>query len=188
MKETPISQHLLGLAGDIQVMAKILIVDDDEHLLDALKRCLSKARPKWQLEVAANGTDAMAKLTEDNFDVLLTDIEMQEMTGATLLLECSIASPSTMRVAMSGRFDNLSTYAMTHCSHMYLAKPFEISALVEMIEPELMKHGQKLRRAAIILEDTVGREGNTDLASTTRRVRRRIYRERLRRIGISLGA
>lgn len=79
-------------------MAKILIVDDDEHLLDALKRCLSKARPKWQLEFAANGTDAMAKLTEDNFDVLLTDIEMQEMTGATLLLECSIASPSTMRV------------------------------------------------------------------------------------------
>jgi DNA-binding NtrC family response regulator len=121
-----------------------------------------------------------------NFDVLVTDMDMPGMDGATLLSNVAAKSPSTMRVAMSGRYDYLTTYSMTNCSPMYLAKPFQVPELAEMIESALVVHRFELRRANIWLDDVYKNEGSPDVAKLSSDVRRRVNRERLKRLGVHL--
>jgi DNA-binding NtrC family response regulator len=117
---------------------------------------------------------------------LVTDMDMPGMDGATLLSNVAAKSPSTMRVAMSGRYDYLTTYSMTNCSHMYLAKPFQVPELAEMIESALVVHRFELRRANIWLDDVYKNEGSPDVAKLSSDVRRRVNRERLKRLGVHL--
>lgn len=167
-------------------MTNILVVDDDERLHGGLMRGFRTTRPTWNVTFAVSGEQALAKFQRMNFDVLVTDMDMPGMDGATLLSNVAAKSPSAMRVAMSGRYDYLTTYSMTNCSHMYLAKPFQVPKLAEMIESALVVHRFELRRANIWLDDVYKNEGSPDVAKLSSDVRRRVNRERLKRLGVHL--
>jgi DNA-binding NtrC family response regulator len=167
-------------------MTNILVIDDDERLHGGLMRGFRTTRPTWNVTFAVSGEQALAKFQRMNFDVLVTDMDMPGMDGATLLSNVAAKSPSTMRVAMSGRYDYLTTYSMTNCSPMYLAKPFQVPELAEMIESALVVHRFELRRANIWLDDVYKNEGSPDVAKLSSDVRRRVNRERLKRLGVHL--
>lgn len=61
---------------------RILLVDDDDLTVRLLKKILEA----WeaQLEIAQNGREALAKLASGNFDLMVCDIHMPEMTGLEL--------------------------------------------------------------------------------------------------------
>ena len=61
---------------------QILVVDDDELTLKLLRKVLEA----WdaRVEVAQNGKEALAKLASENFDLMVCDIRMPEMTGQEL--------------------------------------------------------------------------------------------------------
>jgi signal transduction histidine kinase len=64
---------------------RILFIDDEQFVLDGLKRLLREFRHKWQMEFALNGKKALKIVKEKEFDAIITDIRMPEMTGLELL-------------------------------------------------------------------------------------------------------
>ena len=64
-------------------MAKILIVDDEQSIRYVLREILEDE--KYLVEDAANGEEALEKLHNEAFDVVLSDIKMPKMDGITLL-------------------------------------------------------------------------------------------------------
>ena len=67
----------------ILIVAKILIVDDEQSIRYVLREILEDE--KYQVEDAANGQEALEKLQSESFDVVLSDIKMPKMDGMTLL-------------------------------------------------------------------------------------------------------
>jgi len=155
-------------------MTTLLIVDDDESLGDGLRRALKLARPTWQTYVANSGKDALALLPDKSIDVLVTDMDMPGMSGANLLEKISDHSPNVLRIVISGRYDGLTTYAMTARSHLFLAKPFHPSQIVDLVENSL--EGQ---RRQLEIRRLRGRQ-------LPREEQARINRQRLRDIGIRI--
>jgi len=74
----------LAAPGDAKpVRAKsILLVDDDDLILKLLRKVLES----WEatIEVSLNGRDALSKLASRNFDLVICDIQMPEMSGQEL--------------------------------------------------------------------------------------------------------
>ena len=64
-------------------MAKVLIVDDEQSIRYVLREILEDE--KYLVEDAANGEEALEKLHNEAFDVVLSDIKMPKMDGITLL-------------------------------------------------------------------------------------------------------
>ena len=64
-------------------MVKILIVDDEQSIRYVLREILEDE--KYHVEDAANGEEALDKLHNEVFDVVLSDIKMPKMDGITLL-------------------------------------------------------------------------------------------------------
>lgn len=63
-------------------MKKILIADDEPHVLRVLK--LSLEKEGYAVDLCTNGKEALARVTSEPPDILITDIQMPLMTGEEL--------------------------------------------------------------------------------------------------------
>lgn len=72
-------------------MGKILIVDDEPHIIRVMKMALERA--SYQVDVAPNGMEALKKLKSSLPDVMITDIAMPVMTGEELCKQINIDMP-----------------------------------------------------------------------------------------------
>ena len=63
----------------------ILFVDDEPNVLSGIKRMLYPKRSVWNMTFCGGGREALQKLDETSYDILVTDLLMPEMDGATLL-------------------------------------------------------------------------------------------------------
>lgn len=64
---------------------KILVVDDSATMRKLLTMLIRKVAGSVELAEAGNGRDALARLAEEPFDLVLTDMQMPEMDGASLI-------------------------------------------------------------------------------------------------------
>ncbi len=114
-------------------MAKILVVDDEVDLEVLIKQKFRKQIRDGQYEFlfAYNGKEALIKLEEhSNIDVMLSDINMPEMDGLTLLTKLSELNILTKAVIVSayGDMENLRT-AMNRGAFDFLCKPVNFEDL-----------------------------------------------------------
>ena len=72
-------------------MKKIVIADDEPHVLRVLK--LSLEREGYSVEIFPNGQTALARLEQEAPDILITDIQMPIMTGEQLCLHIQQQMP-----------------------------------------------------------------------------------------------
>lgn len=86
--------------------AKILLVDDEAHIRNVLKRLLARRLPEVEIVEASSAEEAMAIARERAFDVVLTDYRMDGATGADLLRHLSVDAPGTARVLATGYQDD----------------------------------------------------------------------------------
>ncbi len=79
---------------------RILLVDDEQHLLDGLAQLLRK---EYEIQVATNGADALRKLAElKDVAVVVSDFRMPQMNGATFLHEVMLRAPQATRILLTG--------------------------------------------------------------------------------------
>ncbi len=116
-------------------MRKILIADDEPHVLRVLKMSLEKEG--YAVDVCANGVEAVAKLREEEPDILITDIQMPQMTGEELCRYITQRMPDR-------RFLIFVLTSRTEIEHrewsreipnlLFLEKPVSIRNLVEKLD------------------------------------------------------
>jgi DNA-binding NtrC family response regulator len=113
--------------------AKILIADDEKPIRDSLKMILDEEG--YSTEVVADGEEALLKIKEENFDVVITDIKMPKVDGIQLLEEASIISPETFFMIMTA-YASVKTAidALRHGAYDYLIKPVEFDDVILRIK------------------------------------------------------
>ncbi|HTS45296.1 MAG TPA: adenylate/guanylate cyclase domain-containing protein [Puia sp.] len=129
-------------------MAKILVADDEVDLEILIKQKFrQKIRErKYEFVFAVNGKEALEKLKEQpDIDIVLSDINMPEMDGLTLLSKLKEVSPLLKAVIVSayGDMDNIRT-AMNRGAFDFLCKPVNFEDLDITVE-KTMKHVTQLR-------------------------------------------
>jgi len=113
---------------------RILFVDDESKILDGLKRMLHGDRQRWEMEFAVGGEAALKACEASSFDVVISDMRMPGMDGATLLGHIRDHYPSTARIILSGYSEIKLVTRSVHVAHRFLAKPCNASELQAMIE------------------------------------------------------
>ena len=121
---------------------KILIVDDESEMRVALETTLK--REKFQLTCAEDGKQALDKMDDDEFDLILTDVRMPKVNGLELLRAVKERSPKTQVVMMTayGTIDN-AVEAMKEGAFDYLIKGsgFSADVLVSTVKRAFLDPG-----------------------------------------------
>ena len=129
-------------------MTKILVADDEKDLETLIRQKFRQKIREQQYEFifAVNGNDALDKiLLHPDIDIVLSDINMPEMDGLTLLTKLSEASPLTKTVMVSayGDMDNIRT-AMNRGAFDFVTKPVNFEDL-ELTMEKTIKHVNQIR-------------------------------------------
>ncbi len=113
---------------------KILFVDDEQDVLEDLKRTLHGWRERWDMDFVVGGERALAAMEAAAADVLVTDMRMPGMDGAELLSCVRRRWPSTLRLVLSGRADGDLLLRATSVAHQFLKKPLRQEALLDVVD------------------------------------------------------
>ncbi|NOY44471.1 MAG: response regulator [Deltaproteobacteria bacterium] len=120
-------------------MAKILVVEDEEHVRDVVRQMLEQAG--HEVEVAADGDQAMGVWERWRPDLVFTDILMPNKGGLVLIKDLRERAPRLPIVATSGggrtgKLNFLST-ARTFRGVVTLKKPFSRRELLDAVHQAL---------------------------------------------------
>ena len=110
----------------------ILIVDDDSEVHDLIRSMLKDTQ--WNAESISCGEEALVRLKNTSYDVVLTDILMPGMDGLTLLHHILAIRPDSKVVVMTAfnRPDRVAV-SLREQAAGYLSKPFTRSTLLEAL-------------------------------------------------------
>jgi DNA-binding NtrC family response regulator len=118
---------------------RIMIVDDDKNILNALRRTL--AAEGREIECYAEPAEALRRAHVANFDIFLSDFRMPQMDGATLLAEIRRLQPEAARFIVSAYtdFDAVVKALNDAGIERFVAKPWNDAELREMVRAALEK-------------------------------------------------
>lgn len=111
---------------------RVLIVDDEVLLLRSLRRRLVRAG--HHVMIASNGREALEALAEADFDVIVTDVRMPEMTGLELARRLSRLQPTLPVIFMSGHADTFDRELLELNPIAVLEKPLDEAHLLGAID------------------------------------------------------
>jgi len=117
---------------------RVLFVDDEERVLDGLRRMLHDRRHAWAMTFALGGEAGLRALEEAAaaaapFDVVVTDLRMPGVDGAALLGAVHARWPQIVRIVLSGQTDPATMLRTVRVAHQCLAKPCDAGALRDVV-------------------------------------------------------
>ncbi len=120
-------------------MARILLIDDEADLLEAMHEALCAA--SHEVTAVSNGSYVVRGDTGVDFDVVITDIIMPETEGIETLTYLKRHNPGIRIVAISGGGSIGATFHLRMAERLgafrTLGKPFPLRALLEAVEETL---------------------------------------------------
>lgn len=112
---------------------RILIVDDEKAIRDSLKLILDDEG--YETDIAQDGQEALDKIKEIDYDLVLTDIKMPNVDGMELLNKASKLSPNSFFIVMTAYASvKTAVEAMRIGAYDYLIKPIEFDDLILRIK------------------------------------------------------
>lgn len=140
----------------------ILVVEDDQALCEALQDTLHLAG--YRVVTAGNGREALAQLEEHKVDLIISDINMPQMDGETLLKRVRNSHPNLAVILMTayGTIQQ-AVAAMREGAVDYMVKPFEAEVLVNMVSRYV---GEPSDETEMVMED----QASLDVAAMAQRV------------------
>jgi len=115
----------------------LLLVDDEPSILSALRRLF---RPQgYRILTAEGGTAGLAILEQQHVDLIISDMRMPEMDGATFLKQVRQRWPQAVRILLTGYADISSTVAAINEGEIYryIAKPWDDSEMQTVVREAL---------------------------------------------------
>ena len=149
---------------------RILVVDDEPDLEPLiLQRMRRKIRSgSYSFEFARNGIEALEVLNEhDDIDMVVSDINMPQMDGLTLLEQIPKVDPDIRSIIISayGDMKNIRT-AMNRGAFDFVTKPLDFEDLQVTIDRTL-RHLEEWREALASRDKLVALQNELDVASNT---------------------
>jgi response regulator RpfG family c-di-GMP phosphodiesterase len=120
--------------------ARVLFVDDEPNVLNAIRRTL---RNDFDVHTAESGKEALRILEEgDAFGVVVSDCRMPEMDGIEFLQRASKASPLSVRVMLTGNMDQETAVKAVNMGDVFkfLNKPCQGEELKSVVSQAVRQH------------------------------------------------
>jgi DNA-binding NtrC family response regulator len=119
-------------------VAKILIVDDEAAIRRSIRDILEFE--KYEVVEASNGMEALVKVKQKAFDVIILDIKMPQMDGMEALGRLQVIAPDVPVIMISGHGDiDTALEAVRKGAFDYLGKPFDARRLLITVRNALDK-------------------------------------------------
>lgn len=117
-------------------MKKILLVDDEQNVLNALQREL---KGHFEVEAFDNPAAALVHCKNTQFDLVVADYKMPEMNGVEFLEQFGQLQPNASRLVLSGETDIDALIHLINETHIYrfLSKPWDKAELLNSIRQAL---------------------------------------------------
>lgn len=130
----------------ISQKTSILILDDEPIVSKRLKPSLDKNG--YEVETFVRSVDAMSRIRERDFDIIITDLKMEGINGMEFLTEAKRRSPATEVIVITG-FATMETAKQSFSKGVFdfLAKPFKLGEILEVIRKADTKRKEKMAAA-----------------------------------------
>ncbi len=124
----------------------ILVVEDDRDMCEFIEEILLDAG--YAVATAANGSEALDKLDEKSYPIVISDLKMPVMDGATLLEKINardVVKPFVILITAFGDIDH-ALQLINHGAYDYIFKPFKIEQLLIAVKKAVseLKMRQKI--------------------------------------------
>ncbi len=117
-----------------EMKKKILIIDDEQNMLNSLRRMLRSYRDDWDIDFSSESIDFIFKLEKSPYDLVITDLNMPGMSGLELLSLIKKNHPLTPVIIITGK---PSYDAAVECIKLgainYITKPFDSEKITDAI-------------------------------------------------------
>lgn len=118
--------------NNIAPPAKILIVDDEEIMRSFLLDVFMEEG--YNLDSAADGEEALHKISKTRYDLIITDIRMPKVEGTEVLRRAKELDPGVNVIVITGY---ASQQAKQECQRLgaayYIAKPFQVNQIRALV-------------------------------------------------------
>jgi len=111
---------------------RILVVDDEDPILELVTKVLKE---DYAVDTARDGIEALDKLQQSKYNILLTDIVMPNMDGLTLLKKARELDPFIQVIVMTGYLSvDITLECLENGANEYVLKPFNIMDVKKLIK------------------------------------------------------
>jgi two-component system response regulator HydG len=142
------------------VTISVLIVDDDEAHAHAVAESLE--RIGCECTIASSGRRGIERIEEENFDIVITDLKMEDVDGLAILRKAKEELPDAEVIVLTGHSSiHSAVTAMQGGAYTYLTKPLDIQELRAAVEKAASRIRLIRRNAALSrrLDEKFGFEG-----------------------------
>ncbi|GAB4369411.1 MAG: response regulator [Calditrichia bacterium] len=113
---------------------RLLIVDDEETLTFSLYQTFINAPVECEVITASTGEEAIRRVEESPFDVVITDIAMPGLNGLDLLSLIKARNPQTRVIVITAYgSDEREDQAYQRGAERYIEKPFDLHEIRELV-------------------------------------------------------
>lgn len=168
------------MAGELK---RILVVDDEESVRNLLQRVLTGAG--YEVLTAVNGQEALLKISQVDFSIVLLDIKMPGMSGMEVLQQLTTDHPDICAVMVTALGDaQTAVEAMKMGAYDYITKPFNRDDLMLKVRKAIQKRNLLVEneRHRLELEERVAgqaehlRQQFAELVETLAREHKLLYK------------
>jgi len=133
---------------------RVLCVDDEQSVLDALSRCL---RTRYSVQTASSAIAALKLLEHEKpFMAVISDLKMPDMDGVSFLAEVRATAPDTIRILLTGHADLEAAMAAVNEGHIFrfLTKPCPPRLLLMAVDAAAEQH-RLIMAERVLLQQTL---------------------------------
>ncbi len=140
-RETP--EHSRPSWEKAEESSNILVVDDEPSICEMVKRVLQTMG--HQVETATRGEEAVEKLEQRDYDLVLLDLQMPDMPGENLIRAIQEKPPGTKPafIVITGKVETDRNYLLGQGAFDVLEKPFHMNLLGEKVEQVLRTRSEE---------------------------------------------
>ena len=112
---------------------QILVVDDEKNIRDIMEAFLMLNG--YEVDTAQNGKEALDKISSNNYDVVITDLQMPKMDGMELLEKIPKTKSTPITILVTGYGIKESDFSQEPFAH--IRKPFSQKQLIQVVKEGL---------------------------------------------------
>ena len=136
------------------MLARILIVDDDPALLEALPDTVRTRMEGVIVEIEESASAALRKIAETDYDAIVSDIKMPDMDGLNLMVQARALRPDTPTLLVTGHGEHdLAVQALRGGAYDFIQKPIDrdyfIASLSRAIQARQLRRQVEEQKSAL---------------------------------------